>query len=230
MTSITIKIPNWLDRIITFPLLTYRLLCSGSPYRRIYLDEGLYTMVDLQDYYRYGRFKWYLIGSGRKFYAVRNYKIEPGKTKSVYLHREIMNAPKGLVVDHRSGFSLDNRRTNLRLATRSQNLQNRGKTKSKTSSLFIGVSFRKQNGNWSAYISYEGKRIWLGIFHNEIDATRAYDRAAIKFHGEFAKLNFPKEIEWSPKRLNLRLANWLGARLNFKREDYINEIISQDSK
>jgi hypothetical protein len=108
------------------------------------------------------------------------------------LNRVIMDAPPGLLVDHRNGNTLDNRRTNLRLATCSQNRINSQRDKSKTSSRYVGVSLEKGRGKWLAYISYNGKRIHLGRFDNELDAARAYDLAAVKYHGEFARLNFPE--------------------------------------
>jgi hypothetical protein len=113
----------------------------------------------------------------------------PGRTKLLSLHREITNAPKGLLVDHRNGDTLDNRRTNLRLATASQNMQN-VKKKKNTSSRFIGVSFIKSAGRWAAQIRAQGRDRWLGTFVNEIDAAKAYDTAAKKYYGEFARLNF----------------------------------------
>jgi hypothetical protein len=112
------------------------------------------------------------------------------------MHREIMNEPKGFMVDHKNNGSLDNRRANLRVATRSQNNQNVPKRKN-TSSRFIGVCFNKEHKKWCAYISYEGKSIWLGYFGDEIDAAKTYDRAAMKYYGEFARLNFPSEAKAS---------------------------------
>jgi hypothetical protein len=61
------------------------------------------------------------------------------------------------------------------------------------SSKFIGVSFNKDSDKWSAKITYQYKQIWLGYFNSETDAARTYDRAAIKYHGEFARLNFSRE-------------------------------------
>ncbi|MFH1369793.1 MAG: HNH endonuclease [Planctomycetota bacterium] len=219
--NVNIRIPEWLDKICVWPLMQYRELKYGYTFRKIYLGEGEFTIVEPPDYYAYGKFKWVLSGTGYNLYAVREVKIGPKKTKRVYMHREIMKFPKRKLVDHRNNDGLDNRRANLRLATYSQNAINRPKTKSKTSSKYRGVCFCQGRRNWSAIIRVNGKQMWLGRFKNEIDAAKAYDRMAVKHHGEFAKLNFPKEIERSPKRLNLRLANWLGARLNFPREDYI---------
>ena len=185
----TIKVPKFLDFIFTFPLLTYRRLRFGYPYRKIYLGEGEFTIVDADIYYRLGRFKWFLVGSKKKFYAARNIKTGPCQIKIVRLHRVIMNPPDGLLIDHQNGNSLDNRRANLRFATRSQNATNRQKRK-KGSSRFNGVSIEKRTGRWRARICYQGKKMYLGSFDSEIDAALAYDAAAKKYHGEFACLNF----------------------------------------
>ena len=105
----------------------------------------------------------------------------------------IMNAPRGIFVDHKNGHSLDNCRSNLRLATRSQNMCNRPKIKSKTLSRFIGVSVDKRNGHYTSKIQIHGKGIYLGSFKTEIDAARAHDEAAKKYHKDFARLNFQEE-------------------------------------
>jgi hypothetical protein len=189
MTMIHISIPNWLDFIFTFPLLVFRLLRYGYTFRRIYLSEDAWTILDQQDYYRFGCFKWEISGNDNKFYAVRNVKAGSSRTTTVRLHRLILNAPQDLVVDHINGDSLDNRRANLRLATHSQNCCNK-KKRENTSSRFMGVCFEKSKNKWCVRIRHSGKRIWLGRFDSEIDAAKAYDEAAKKYHGEFARLNF----------------------------------------
>jgi hypothetical protein len=190
MAVIQVKVPDWLDRICVWPAMVYRRHKYGYDFRRIYLGEGEWAIVDAVDYYRFGSFKWFLFGNKSNFYAVRNIKAGPWKTKTVYLHREIMDAPVGLLVDHRNGNGLDNHRANLRLATLSQNMQNKRK-RTNTSSQFIGVHCDKRCGRWVAQIIHQGKKIPLGRFDNEIDAAHAYDEAAQKYRGEFARLNFP---------------------------------------
>jgi hypothetical protein len=196
MTTIQIKVPNWLDKICTSPVSAYRRFEYGYPFRRIYLGEGKFTLVDSQDYYRLKNFNWWVKGNGTNLYAARNSITSTLRNKTVYLHRQIMDPPPGLVVDHKNGDSLDNRRANLRLATHQENMRNRRKRKN-TSSQYIGVHFDKRKRRWAAHIRYNGKKIWLGYFDSEIEAARAYDAAAKKYHIEFARLNFPEEASVS---------------------------------
>jgi len=189
--NLTIGIPCWLDKIFVWPLLLYRLLRYGYTFRRICLGDGEFTILDPMDYYRLKNFNWYIGGNGKEFYAFRNVKVGPGKTKMVSMHREIMKPPGHLLVDHRNNNTLDNRRANLRLASHSENSYNRPKTKAKTTSQYIGIYLEKRTGRWTVKIRANGKRLWLGRFESEIEAAKAYDAAAKKYHGEFARLNFP---------------------------------------
>jgi hypothetical protein len=188
--NLTISIPVWLDRLFACPLLLYRLWKYGFPFRRIPLGDGLFTILEPQDYYLAGNFHWVAKKNRQCIYVYRFINSPGRKTKMVLLHRMIMNSAGRLLVDHKNGDTLDNRRANLRLATRAQNAWNTRRDKSKTSSQFIGVTFDKNRGLWAPRIRYQGKRIYLGRFKNEIDAARAYDEAARKYHGEFALLNF----------------------------------------
>jgi hypothetical protein len=190
--KLTISIPEWLDRICASPVMLYRKHKYGYSYRRIYLGEGDWTLLDQDDFYKYGKFSWSLGGFKKNFYAVCGIKNKDGDFELVRMHRLMMNPPPKRVVDHRNGDGLDNRRDNLRIATKAQNAFNNRKRKNATSK-YLGVYFRKNTGKWVASIRYRRRKIRLGNFVNEIDAAKAYDRAAIKYRKEFARLNFPRE-------------------------------------
>jgi len=192
MTTIQLKIPNWLDRICAWPVTAYRQLKYGYTFRKIYLGEGRYTIVEPEDYYWLNNFNWVPKGSGNRSYAVRLVS-DTDHIKFLSMHRLIMGSPVGLQVDHQNRNRLDNRRANLRIATPSQNQFNKGKTTRKTSSRFVGVTFVKSIGRWKGQIMLDGKTIFLGYFDSEIEAAKAYDAAARKYHGEFARLNFPED-------------------------------------
>jgi hypothetical protein len=203
--NLTIGIPCWLDKIFVWPLLLFRQLRYGYTYRQIYLGDGEWTIVEPADYYRLGNIKWCLGGHERKSYAIGGIRNNMGGVKIVYLHREIMTAPKGRIVDHKNGDSLDNRRANLRIATHAQNSSNKRKTRTKTTSRFIGVSYEKSQNRWAVKIKHKGKSHWIGGFKSEIEAAKARDSAAKKYHGEFARLNFPEENLLNNPQAGLRV-------------------------
>lgn len=160
----------------------------------IRLTKGKQARVDDENYERLNQHNWYC----NKGYAVRhisNPNPEPGKPRqvSVLMHREIMNAPKGVDVDHKNRNKLDNREENLRFVQGGGNEQNKDKIKSNTSG-YKGVVFHKRAGKWQAQIMIGSKSIYLGLFNAKEQAAKAYDEAAVKYHGEFAVLNFPLEI------------------------------------
>ncbi len=155
--------------------------------RYIPLTKGKYAIVDTADYERVARYRWCVSGTRRRAYACC---CMNGKTIS--LHRFLTNAPKGMVVDHIDGNGLNNRQGNLRVCTQRQNIYNsrpRGKA-----SRFKGVGWDKRHNKWVAGIRYYGKNIYLGLFQDEAEAARAYDRKAYALFGEYAYLNFPEEI------------------------------------
>lgn len=170
------------------------------PHRTITLTQGKVTLVDAEDFEWLSRWSWYAHKRKRKtgeyaWYAVRK---EPDG-RMIYMHREIMAAPRGMDVDHKFGDGLDNRRSELRLATRRQNLQNRRHAQGGKTSRFRGVSWWARDGNWRAQgamgaIKPNGhaRHVSLGYFATEEAAARAYDAAARLHFGEFASLNFPE--------------------------------------
>lgn len=168
------------------------ILYKGSKLHKI--PTGLFTLVDDEDYEYLNQWKW---GIDKRKYT--NYAVRKGK--SIQMHQVIMNTKKGEFVDHKNGFGLDNRKINLRKATRSQNQMNK---RSFGTSRYLGVNlhktkhFSKRKGHyiidntskpWRAAIKTNTKLIYLGIFKTEEEAALAYNEAAKKYHGEFARLN-----------------------------------------
>ena len=146
--------------------------------------------MDPADYYRQVRYKWHAAKGTRTVYAVRQICLGNRKTKPVHMHREIIEAPAGMYVDHINQNGLDNRKANLRLATRFQNARNRPKTSRATSSKYKGVTYRPAQDKWTATIFANGRNLHLGHFRTQIEAAKAYDRAAKEHYGPFAALNF----------------------------------------
>ncbi|MGA2914516.1 MAG: AP2 domain-containing protein [Sedimentisphaerales bacterium] len=178
-------VPDCLDRLMIKLVLRYRKRKYGYTFRRIKLSQGKYAKVDPEDYENLSGFNWFAVDSISTFYAQRN-----ENNKSIKMHRQIMNPPPGFYVDHDNHNGLDNRKANLRLATPAQNSRNRLKGKRKTSSRYKGVYLVKSINKWRADIYHNNQAIYLGHFENEINAAKAYDKAAIIYHGDFASLNF----------------------------------------
>jgi hypothetical protein len=131
--------------------------------------------------------KWYAKPRHRTFYAARNHWLN-GKSIHVQMHGLITGLN---FVDHANGDGLDNRRVNLRVADRSQNMMNRAMNLNNKSG-FKGV--HKDKTRWRAGIQVDRRRISLGGFATPEEAARAYDVAALHYFAEFARPNFPQEI------------------------------------
>ncbi len=156
--------------------------------KRIQLSRGLFCIVDDDDFETLSVNKWCCSTIG---YAVRNSPVVNGKSSIIYMHREIMLATTGVLVDHINGDKLDNRKINLRLCTKAQNQRNSKKRVDGLASRFRGVTSAKK-GRYKAEITVNGRRYYLGTFLDEEAAARKYDEAAIQHHAEFARLNFRK--------------------------------------
>jgi len=185
-----IPVPDFVAVLALAPVLLYRKIKHGFSFMRIKLTRGLYAIVDARDFIHLRNYKWYAKVSFGTFYAVRSF-YENGRKKHISMHRQIMNSPKGKCIDHENQNGLDNRRCNLREATKAQNNRNRRKVAGLGSSIYKGVMWYKSRNKWCAEIKVDGRKIFLGYFENEIDAAKAYDAAARIYHGQFASLNFP---------------------------------------
>lgn len=111
-------------------------------------------------------------------------------TKSISIQNTVMER-YDITFDHKDRDIFNNLPDNIRECTRNQNMANRGKCKTKKSSIYKGVSWQMLVGKWKVQIRVNGKLIYLGLFTDELAAAKRYDEAAIKYHGEFAQLNFP---------------------------------------
>ena len=145
--------------------------------------------ISLEDFEEFSKFNWICIHNPnrKKYYAVKSVYIGNQKSINVLMHRTIINAPKGVIVDHKNGDGLDNRRCNLRLCTTAENIRNAGSRGG--SSKYKGVWYDKKRSLWRARIKVSYKEVYLGRFSTELEAAQAYDEAALMHHKEFAKLN-----------------------------------------
>lgn len=159
--------------------------------KEIQLSQRQVALIDDQDSHRVLGHRW-------SFYKNREsgngYAVSSIEGKNVTMHRFILGVTDPtILVDHINGNGLDNRRCNLRIATRAQNNANSGKRKTNTSG-FKGVHFTKRRAHlpkpWAAYLGTLKKTRFLGYFETAVDAAKAYDKAALTHHGEFARLNF----------------------------------------
>lgn len=161
--------------------------------KEIPLTQGKVAIVDAADYEWLSKHAWRLNrGDGGNFYAVRTARNRNNKNQLVRMHREIINAKPHELVDHVNGNGLDNRRVNLRIATRTQNAMNKSSL-ANTSSQYKGVSWKKEMGRWVAQITSKKRRLHIGYFADEVAAAHAYDRIARQLYGEFARLNFKED-------------------------------------
>jgi hypothetical protein len=155
--------------------------------KTIPLSRGLFAIVDDCDFNEMSKFKWCAQEDDHTYYAVRSEK-HIGKTKVIRMHRSILNPSDDMVIDHINGNGLDNRRENIRACSIKENCRNYKMPKTNTSGV-KGAVFDKRRGKWQVHIKVDRLNKHIGYFDSLEDAAKAYNEAAKKYHGEFAKLN-----------------------------------------
>lgn len=154
----------------------------------IFINSNKYgiqkCIIDNEDWINIKEFKFIVKKTDYTFYV----RVNSGIHKGNYLHRILMGNPIGFEIDHENHNGLDNRKSNLRIATKAQNVRNRKISKVNTSS-FKGVKWVKDKNAWQVSLEFNGKRFTGGYFDCKVDAAHKYNEMAIKYFGEFAYLN-----------------------------------------
>lgn len=151
------------------------------------LSQGFVAIIDAADADAVLAYKWSARRTSRAVYAHRGARRPDGRRTSQTLHQFLTGYA---LTDHINGNGLDNRRSNLREATTSQNGHNRRRDQDSASG-FKGVSWHARSGKWQVLIRANGPQRFLGYFATAEQAAHAYDAAARELHGEFATVNFP---------------------------------------
>ena len=183
-----------LDKRLNFPEYPENLIPNT---KQIQLTQGKFAIVD-EDVFDYlNQWKWNAIKGKGTWYAETRI-IDSNGSRNVKMHRFIINGNLGaLDIDHKNGNGLHNYKSNLRECKNVQNCMNRRK-RNNCSSIYKGVCYIKRNRNYSSVIKVEGNPVWIGAFAEESDAALAYNDAAIKYFGSFARLNEVTKLETNP--------------------------------
>ena len=153
--------------------------------KKIPLTKGKFAIVDDEDFEWLSKYTWHYLQIG--YAATTLYKDK--KKHNITMHRLILKFPKGKDVDHINHDTIDNRKSNLRVCSRSQNLWNMAKFDNQ----YKGVTFYKKLKRWRTCLHYKYKFIHVGYFTNPEDAARAYNQKAKELFGEFAYQNVIKK-------------------------------------
>jgi hypothetical protein len=148
--------------------------------------KGKVVLIDLEDSVLFESRTWRINDYG----YVYSSKTRIGHKKQIFLHRFILGYSGELLVDHINRNKLDNRKSNLRLVTATQNVANSVK-QNNCSSKYKGVAWRKDRKKWHAQILINNKHVHIGYFNDETEAAKAYDSYVMKYKCEYASINFP---------------------------------------
>ncbi|OMD76880.1 HNH endonuclease [Paenibacillus odorifer] len=181
---------------------------------KVNLTQGMFAIVDEEDFEEINKYKWHLSHE----YAARSIDKRP-----IFMHRIIMNTPKGMDTDHINHNKLDNRRCNLRICTTKENQHNRKSCKD-SSSIYKGVSWDRFTNTWRASIKIDNKRKTIGRFTTEESAAGAYNHFAREYFGSFALLNNVHGDWENFKYIPATTSNYKGVSWNKKYSKWKAEI------
>jgi hypothetical protein len=154
----------------------------------IILPTNEHVFFDEEDAALVSKYSWSRYQRKHTIYAKTSvWNPNTKKRDTLYLHRVLMDASPEVFIDHKDGNGLNCRRGNLRAASRSNNAHNSKPRKG--SSPYKGVHWTKCFRRWDSQITFSGTRIHVGSFKTDREAAIAYNIAALKYHGEFARLN-----------------------------------------
>jgi len=167
--------------------------------KEIKLTKGYVTQIDDEDFEWLSQWKWQVVvRNGCTSYAKRGVQNKTTKKIiTIQMHRQIMDTPSNMQVDHIDGNGLNNQKHNLRNCSSAENRKNRRLGKNNKVG-FKGV-YEFRNKVFVSKIYANKVLIYLGLFKTATMAAIAYDEAAMKYHGEFARLNFPTFIKTEMK-------------------------------
>jgi hypothetical protein len=161
----------------------------GGLMAEIITSNGVVILVDEDDLERLSKFRWFTYKgkTNRTAYAARS-DYTTGSRRQISMHRYILGASTHEEVDHINGDGLDNRKQNLRVCSTKENNRNKPRPKNNTTG-YKGVSYHARDLVYCAYIRVDRKLKHLGSFKTAEDAALAYNKAALKYFGDFARLN-----------------------------------------
>lgn len=146
----------------------------------ITLSDGKICLIDEEDLERIKKHSWCASSNG----GGRIYAQTRINTKTIYMHRFILSAPKGTMIDHRNGNPLDNRKSNLRFCTKSENSLN-SKQRVRRYSAYRGVTYDKERNKWLAQLKVNSVKVLSKRFATELEAAQAYKDAVAQHCSEF---------------------------------------------
>lgn len=169
-----------------------KLIYQDSIITKFLIESPTYgnfeVIIDTEDYEKIKCYRWQISFSKKENRYVRIVAVD-SNNKIIKIHQLIMNDK---MIDHKNCIIFDNRKENLRKCTISQNNMNKDIQNNNTSG-YKGVSWDKSKNKWEAYIQINSRKKHLGRYNTKEEAAQAYNEAAIKYHGEFARLNIIKD-------------------------------------